>query len=107
MASYQHVLIGLRQRPISFLSIYAEITGSITGAAAVAVDVPVGPIRGRKFYKTDGQIMSETRLSMSELSLAKEGLMEPGLVSISKDGVTGMTSCKVRIAAVPTKISKT
>ncbi|AQW85570.1 hypothetical protein CPIN18021_0327 [Campylobacter pinnipediorum subsp. caledonicus] len=84
------VLRELNQRPIAYYPIYGEITGSTT-AGILLSQLMYWFAKQDKFFKTDSDIIAETRLTVNELRSAKKALKDVGFVKISREGVPART----------------
>jgi hypothetical protein len=86
------LLLELNQRPISYYPIYAEIGGGVlVGVALSQLLYWNKAVNGRAFYKSDEEIMSETKLSAAEWKTAKKKLKKLPFVKIFLRGVPART----------------
>lgn len=84
------ILKSLNQRPISFFPIYRDVTGSMTGAILLS-QLMYWFSKKDKIYKTDTEVMSETRLSRGELESAKKLIKSCGFIIVTREGIPAKT----------------
>lgn len=88
----KEVLLALHQRPIAYYPIYRTITGSTTAAILLSQLLYwYSACGGRKFYKTDSEIMEETQLTEKELRNAKNCLKQFDFIFIELEGLPRRT----------------
>lgn len=88
----KEVLIALHQKPIAYYPIYRDITGSTTAAILLSQLLYwYSACKGKKFYKTDSEIMEETRLTEKELRNAKSCLKKFDFIIIELEGLPRRT----------------
>jgi hypothetical protein len=84
--------IALNQSPIAFYPIYADLTGSITGGVLLSqIMYWFGQMKGERFYKTDADLMQETRLTETEFKNAKKRIADLSFIDIIRDRVSNRT----------------
>lgn len=86
------LMMALNDRPIVYHKAYRKVTGSLTATILLGQLVYWWKkVYGRKFYKTDQDIMDETGLTASELKTAKAALKGLAFISITREGVPAKT----------------
>jgi hypothetical protein len=97
-----------RQRPIVYLPIYRQITGSTTAGIMLSqLMYWHDKMGGKEFWKTDEEIRNETGLTIKELKLAKKRIKSLSFISIERKGVPcrtfytidedGMNDCVIKV----------
>jgi hypothetical protein len=81
----------LHQRPIAYYPIYRTITGSTTAGILLSQVLFWHSGFGKKFHKTDDEVIEVTHLSPKELRGAKALLKGLDFVSITAEGVPART----------------
>lgn len=82
----------LNSRPIAVYPVYIDITGSVTAGLLLSqVMYWFGANDSTKYYKTDDELMSETKLSVNELRTAKIALKELPFLTITREGIPAKT----------------
>ena len=85
-----------RQRPIVYLPIYRQITGSTTAGIMLSqLMYWHDKMQGKEFWKTDEEIMDETALTKNELRGAKKTIKKLPFVNIERKGVPCRTFYKI------------
>jgi len=86
------VLQALNQRPVAYMPAYRDLAGSIAGGVLLSqIMYWWAATGGRKFYKTDAELMAETGLSKKELETAKKRVKELNFISVSLEGMPART----------------
>jgi hypothetical protein len=88
--SIKAMLRAINQRPIAYYPVYRDVTGSTTAAILLSQVLYWHSAVGRKFHKTDAEIMDETRLTAKELKGAKAILKDADYIQVTREG----TPCK-------------
>lgn len=102
------VMLNLHQRPIAYYPVYRDITGSTTAAVLLSqLMYWYSNTGGGKFYKTDAEIMDETRLSAKELRNAKKILKQSDYAIITREGVPCRTFYDFNLANLFSRIGQT
>ena len=85
-------LTHLSQRPVAYYPVYADLTGSVkAGVLLSQIMYWWSAMAGEKFYKTDAELQTETRLSKSEMQQAKIALKSVEFLIITREGTPGRT----------------
>lgn len=87
----KQVLKALHQRPIAVYPIYIDLTGSIAGGLLLSQLLYWLEKVDREIWKTDAEIMSETRLTQTEFKNAKKAIAALPFMSVTKRGVPPKT----------------
>lgn len=88
----KEVMLALHQKPIAYYPVYRDITGSTTAAILLSQLLYwYSACKGKKFYKTDSEIMEETRLTEKELRNAKSCLKKFDFIIIELEGLPRRT----------------
>lgn len=97
----------LNERPIAFFPIYADITGTVNAALLLSqLMYWHTAMKGKEFYKTDDQIMQETRLGSKQLINAKAILEEKVLISIERKGVPAKSFYTIHLQNIKDAINR-
>lgn len=80
----------LHQRPISYYPIYRDITNSST-AAILLSQLMFWFSYKDKFYKTDLEFKTETRLTDNELRSAKKAIKNLSFIKVAREGIPAKT----------------
>lgn len=103
----KNLLIQLHQKPIAVYPIYRKITGSLTASILLSqILYWWSAVGGRKFYKTDLEIMNETLLTANELRGAKLKLKKLDFILITREGLPAKTFYDFEIVNFTNKISE-
>lgn len=88
----KNVMLQLHQKPIAYYPVYRDLTGSTTAAILLSQLLYwYSACGGRKFYKSDSEIMEETRLTEKELRGAKNALKASSFINITLEGLPRRT----------------
>jgi len=87
----KQVLKALHQRPIAVYPIYIDLTGSISGGLLLSQLLYWLEKVDREIWKTDAEIMAETRLTQTEFRNAKKAISALPFVSVTKRGIPPKT----------------
>ena len=87
----KQVLKALHQRPIAVYPVYLDLTGSIAGGLLLSQLLYWLEKVDREIWKTDAEIMAETRLTQTEFKNAKKALSALPFISITKRGIPPKT----------------
>ena len=88
----KNVMLQLHQKPIAYYPVYRDLTGSTTAAILLSQLLYwYSACGGRKFYKSDSEIMEETRLTEKELRGAKNALKGNSFMNITLEGLPRRT----------------
>jgi hypothetical protein len=101
------ILSELSQRPIAIFPVYIDIAGSVTAGLLLSQIIYWHTAVKREFFKTDAEIMEETRLSAGELRAAKKAIKALGIVSIKVKGIPAKTFYDVNYENLLSEIRKT
>ena len=101
------ILINLNQRPIAVYPIYIKITGSVNAGLLLSqIMYWYAAMKGRKFYKSDFEIMEETMLSLNELRGAKSRLKELPFIMITLHGIPAKTHYDINVTLLISAINE-
>jgi hypothetical protein len=81
----------LNQRPIAYYGVYADLMGSVPGGVYLSQVMYWWGISGDAFYKTDSELMKETRLSAREIRSAKYALKKLECITVKAKGSPPVT----------------
>ena len=84
----------LNEKPIAFYPIYVDITGSITSGLLLS-QLMYWFSKKDKIFKTDSELMSETKLSTNELRNAKKKIKNLPFITVSREGLPAKTFYKI------------
>ena len=87
----KQVLKALHQRPIAVYPVYIDLTGSIAGGLLLSQLLYWLEKVDREIWKTDAEIMAETRLTQTEFKNAKKAITALPFMSVTKRGVPPKT----------------
>lgn len=87
----KQVLKALHQRPIAVYPVYIDLTGSIAGGLLLSQLLYWLEKVDREIWKTDAEILAETRLTQTEFKNAKKALADLPFISITKRGIPPKT----------------
>ena len=90
----RELLKALNERPISYYPIYKEIMNSTAGGVVLS-QLMYWFTKKDKFYKTDKDIIAETRIGEGELKSAKKQLKALTFIEITREGVPAKTYYKI------------
>lgn len=83
----KEILLALHQQPIAVYPIYIDITGSMTSGVLLSqIMYWNSKMKGVEFYKSDAELMQETRLTQSEFKTAKKLISQLSFLKIEKKG---------------------
>lgn len=86
------LLLEMNQRPIAYYPVYRRITGTTTAGILLSqIMYWSSAMDGKKFYKTDAEIIQETMLGEEELKNAKKRLKSLPFIEITLEGVPAKT----------------
>jgi len=91
----KQVLKALHQRPIAVYPIYIDLTGSIAGGLLLSQLLYWLEKVDREIWKTDAEIMAETRLTQTEFKNAKKAIAALPFMSVAKKGTPPTTRYNV------------
>ena len=91
MSNIKTILLELNQRPIAYYPVYVTITGSLTAGVLLSQVMYWYSVAKDEFYKTDAEIMDETKLTAGELRTAKARLKQLNFVHIRVAGIPAKT----------------
>ena len=101
------ILINLNQRPIAVYPIYIKLTGSVNAGLLLSqIMYWYSAVKGRKFYKSDAEIMEETMLSLNELRGAKSRLKELPFIMITLHGIPAKTHYDINVTLLINAINE-
>jgi hypothetical protein len=101
------ILINLNQRPIAVYPIYIKLTGSVNAGLLLSqIMYWYSAMKGRKFYKSDFEIMEETMLSLNELRGAKSRLKELPFIMITLHGIPAKTHYDINVTLLISAINE-
>jgi hypothetical protein len=101
------ILINLNQRPIAVYPIYIKLTGSVNAGLLLSqIMYWYSAMKGRKFYKSDAEIMEETMLSLNELRGAKSRLKELPFIMITLHGIPAKTHYDINVTLLINAINE-
>lgn len=95
-----NVLRHLNQRPIAYYPAYADLMGSVPGGVYLSQIMYWWSVAGDDFYKTDAELMRETRLSAYEIRSSKYQLKKLECVFIKAKGNPPVTHYAVNIEKI-------
>lgn len=108
MSNIKHLLVELHQRPIAYYPVYRKITGSTTAGILLSqLMFWWSKVDGRKFYKTDAEIMEETCLTDNELRGAKACLKKLSFIKITREGIPAKTFYEINPTNLFSEINET
>lgn len=85
------LLIEFNQKPIAIYPVYIDLTGSVTAGLLLSqIMYWYGAVK-REFYKTDAELMEETRLTITEFKNAKRVISELPFVHLQRKGIPAKT----------------
>lgn len=87
----KQVLKALHQRPIAVYPVYIDLTGSIAGGLLLSQLLYWLEKVDREIWKTDAEILAETRLTQTEFKNAKKAIAALPFMSVTKRGVPPKT----------------
>ena len=87
----KQVLKALHQRPIAVYPIYIDLTGSVTAGLMLSQLLYWLERVDREVWKTDAEIMQETRLTQTEFKNAKKVISGLKFMSVTKRGIPPKT----------------
>ena len=103
----KEILINLNQRPIAVYPIYIKLTGSVNAGLLLSqIMYWYSAVKGRKFYKSDAEIMEETMLSLNELRGAKSRLKELPFIMITLHGIPAKTHYDINVTLLINAINE-
>jgi hypothetical protein len=103
----KEILINLNQRPIAVYPIYIKLTGSVNAGLLLSqIMYWYSAMKGKKFYKSDAEIMEETMLSLNELRGAKSRLKELPFIMISLHGIPAKTHYDINVTLLINAINE-
>jgi hypothetical protein len=103
----KEILINLNQRPIAVYPIYIKLTGSVNAGLLLSqIMYWYSAVKGRKFYKSDAEIMEETMLSLNELRGAKSRLKELPFIMITLHGIPAKTHYDINVVLLINAINE-
>jgi hypothetical protein len=103
----KEILINLNQRPIAVYPIYIKLTGSVNAGLLLSqIMYWYSAVKGRKFYKSDAEIMEETMLSLNELRGAKSRLKELPFIIITLHGIPAKTHYDINVTLLINAINE-
>ena len=103
----KEILINLNQRPIAVYPIYIKLTGSVNAGLLLSqIMYWYSAVKGRKFYKSDAEIMDETMLSLNELRGAKSRLKELPFIMITLHGIPAKTHYDINVTLLINAINE-
>jgi hypothetical protein len=103
----KEILINLNQRPIAVYPIYIKLTGSVNAGLLLSqIMYWYSAMKGRKFYKSDAEIMDETMLSLNELRGAKSRLKELPFIMITLHGIPAKTHYDINVTLLINAINE-
>jgi hypothetical protein len=101
------ILINLNQRPIAVYPIYIKLTGSVNAGLLLSqIMYWYSAMKGKKFYKSDAEIMEETMLSLNELRGAKLRLKELPFIMITLHGIPAKTHYDINVTLLINAINE-
>lgn len=95
----------LNQRPIVFFPIYRDITKSCTGGILLS-QLMFWFSKKDKFWKTDQDIMDETRLTLNEFKLAKKRIKKLPFITVSRKGIPAKTWYEIDYVEIQKVLNK-
>lgn len=108
MSNIKHLLVELHQRPIAYYPVYRKITGSTTAGILLSqLMFWWSKVDGKKFYKTDAEIMEETCLTDNELRGAKAALKKLSFIKITREGIPAKTFYEINPTNLFREINET
>ncbi len=84
----------LNERQIAYYPIYKELTGSTPGGVVLS-QLMYWFAKKDKFYKTDKEIIKETKIGVGELKSVKKQLKALEFLEITREGVPAKTYYKI------------
>jgi len=87
----KQVLKALHQRPIAVYPVYIDLTGSVTGGLLLSQLLYWLEKVDREIWKTDAEILAETRLTQTEFKNAKKAIEALPFMSVTKRGIPPKT----------------
>ena len=84
------IIKALHNRKISYHPMYKDLTGSLQGAIVLS-QIMYWFKQKDKFYKTDAEMMRETRISKHEMNTAKTTIKKLDFIKITKEGIPAKT----------------
>lgn len=87
----KQVLKALHQRPIAVYPVYIDLTGSIAGGLLLSQLLYWLEKVDREIWKTDAEILAETRLTQTEFKNAKKAIEALPFMSVNKRGIPPKT----------------
>ncbi len=87
----KQVLKALHQRPIAVYPVYIDLTGSIAGGLLLSQLLYWLEKVDREIWKTDAEILAETRLTQTEFKNAKKLIEALPFMSVTKRGIPPKT----------------
>lgn len=87
----KQVLKTLHQRPIAVYPVYIDLTGSIAGGLLLSQLLYWLEKVDREIWKTDAEILAETRLTQTEFKNAKKAIEALPFMSVTKRGIPPKT----------------
>ena len=97
MSNIKTILLELNQRPIAYYPVYVTVTGSLTAGVLLSQVMYWYSVAKDEFYKTDAEIMDETKLTAGELRTAKARLKQLNFVHIRVAGIPAKTYYDINI----------
>jgi len=107
MGSIKTILLELNQRPIAYYPVYVTITGGLTSGVLLSQIMYWYSVAKGEFYKTDAEIMDETKLTAAELRTAKARLKQLDFVHIRVGGIPAKTYYDINIENLIEAINET
>lgn len=95
----------LSQRPIAYYPIYREITGSTT-AGILLSQLMYWFSKKDKIFKTDKEIMDETKLTEKELRNAKKLIKNLDFITVSVEGIPAKTFYEIKWDLLEVELNK-
>lgn len=84
------MLQSLHQRPISYYPLYTSLTGTLAGGVLLSQLMYWFSVQ-ESFYKTDKELMSETKLTHAQLRKAKERIKDIEFLILTREGMPAKT----------------
>lgn len=90
----KNILKLLNERPIAYYPLYKDLMGSTAGGVVLS-QLMYWFAKKDKFYKTDQEIMQETKVGVGELKSSKKQLKTLDFIKITLEGIPAKTYYKV------------
>ena len=99
----KHIMKELGQKPIAVYSIYVDLTGSLSAGVLLSqITYWAEKMGWEEFYKSDAELMQETRLTQSEFKTAKKIITQSPFLSIERKGAPFRTYYQVNFEELET-----